>query len=86
MAVGFSLSQQRLDAETRKASRNPRHKDERYASRRTWEVEARRESVLPWASPRTQTFRVSADEHPRVVKQLQRDGWVTRSRKLRRGA
>ena len=86
MAINFSHNMAKLPPEVRKASRNTRTlKGDRWASGRYYEVEAQREAPLPWARPRTQVFRVKASEHPGVIKRLERDGWATRSRKLRRG-
>jgi hypothetical protein len=86
MAISFSLSQMKMDPDTRKASKNSRvGKGDRWASGRYYVVEAKRESLMPFASPRTQVFKVRASDHPKVIRRLERDGWTTRSRKIKRG-
>jgi hypothetical protein len=84
MAVNFSLNSSRLDRETRKASRNPRATTNQWASQQYYELEASRESVLPWAAPRTQTFRIRATDRAKLTKELTRNGWKVRARKLKK--
>lgn len=84
MAIGWSLSQMKLDDETRKASRNPKgdKAGTRRASQDRYILEASRPATLPWAAPKTTTVRVTAAEYRKVTKRLKRDGWAIRSRKI----
>lgn len=87
MAINFSLSQMKLPADVRKASKNGRPKGTGWASGRTYLVEARREApgMLPWATPRPQVIPVRARDRRAVEAQLRRDGWTTRVRRMPRG-
>lgn len=85
MAVGFSLSQQRLDPETRRKSKNPRASTERRASMELYELHAERRAVLPWAAPARQRIPVSGKDRKRVTKRLEGDGWTVHTRKAKRG-
>lgn len=85
MAINFSHNMARLSPEDRKRSRNPRVGTERRASAEAFEIHAeRRGGVLPWAAPARQRIPVTGKDRRKVIRQLERDGWVVHERRARR--